>query len=148
MLRAGLVWINPRLSFGYLNNWRAPTVMVNQVNGWIGVDLDGTLAQYDEWEGIEHIGAPIPPMVRRVKAWLEQGIEVRIFTARVGGSPEYAAAARPYIERWCREHIGEVLPITATKDFGMYELWDDRAVQVECNTGRRMDNEPDEHWTP
>jgi hypothetical protein len=73
---------------------------------------------------------------------------VRIFTARVGGSPEYAAAARPYIERWCREHIGEVLPITATKDFGMYELWDDRAVQVECNTGRRMDNEPDEHWTP
>jgi hypothetical protein len=122
--------------------------MVTQMHGWIGVDLDGTLAHYDDWEGIEHIGAPIGPMVKRVRAWLEQGIEVRIFTARVGGSPEQAATARPYIERWCREHLGEVVPITATKDFGMYELWDDRAVQVECNTGRRMDNEPDEHWTP
>jgi hypothetical protein len=122
--------------------------MVTQMHGWIGVDLDGTLAHYDDWEGIEHIGAPIGPMVKRVKAWLDQGIEVRIFTARVGGSPEQAAIARPHIERWCREHLGETLPITATKDFGMYELWDDRVVQVECNTGRRMDNEPDEHWTP
>ena len=118
------------------------------MQGWIGVDLDGTLAHYDEWDGVDHIGAPIAPMVKRVKAWLEQGIEVRIFTARVGGTPEQAATARPHIERWCREHLGEVLPVTATKDFGMYELWDDRVVQVERNTGRRMDNEPDEHWTP
>ena len=27
------------------------------MKGWIGVDLDGTLAQYDHWRGIEHIGA-------------------------------------------------------------------------------------------
>jgi glutaredoxin 2 len=118
------------------------------MNGWIGVDLDGTLAHYDEWEGIDVIGAPIIPMVNRVKSWLADGIEVRIFTARVGGPSELAAAARPHIEQWCREHIGRKLAVTATKDFGMYELWDDRAVQVECNTGRRMDNEPDEHWTP
>ena len=120
----------------------------NQMNGWIGVDLDGTLAHYDEWEGIDVIGAPIAPMVNRVKSWLAEGIEVRIFTARVGGPSDLSAAARPPIEQWCREHIGQKLPVTATKDFGMYELWDDRAVQVECNTGRRMDNEPDEHWTP
>ena len=118
------------------------------MNGWIGVDLDGTLAHYDEWEGIEYIGEPIAPMVNRVKAWLADGIDVRIFTARVGGSADLAAAARRPIERWCLEHIGRILPITATKDFGLYQLWDDRAVQVECNTGRRMDNEPDEHWTP
>jgi hypothetical protein len=120
----------------------------SQVNGWIGVDLDGTLAHYDEWEGIDVIGAPIIPMVNRVKSWLAEGIEVRIFTARVGGPADLAATARPQIERWCREHIGQKLTVTATKDFGMYELWDDRAVQVERNTGRRMDNEPDEHWTP
>jgi hypothetical protein len=35
------------------------------MNGWIGVDLDGTLAFYDEWIGPEHIGAPIPGMVDR-----------------------------------------------------------------------------------
>lgn len=116
--------------------------------GWIGVDLDGTLAFYDHWRGEKHVGEPIAPMVRRVKAWLAKGLQVRVFTARVGGDPEEAAAARKPIEAWCREHIGQVLPITATKDYGMVELWDDRAVQVECNTGRRMDNKPDEHWTP
>ncbi len=118
------------------------------MTGWIGVDLDGTLAFYDHWRGPEHIGAPIMPMVRRIKAWRAAGTEVRIFTARVGGSIADAAAARPHIQAYCLEHIGEVLPITATKDYGMFELWDDRAVQVECNTGRRMDSRPDEHWTP
>lgn len=31
--------------------------------------------------------------------------------------------------------IGRELPVTATKDFAMIELWDDRAVQVRMNTG-------------
>lgn len=26
--------------------------------GWIGVDLDGTLAEYHGWKGAEHIGQP------------------------------------------------------------------------------------------
>lgn len=41
------------------------------------------------------------------------------------------------IEEWCRKHIGEVLPVVCTKDFGMVELWDDRCVQVIPNTGKR-----------
>ena len=116
--------------------------------GWIGVDLDGTLAHYDGWEGIDVIGAPIPPMVERVKAWLAEGTEVRIFTARVSGPTQLRQIATEAIEDWCREYIGQVLAVTATKDFGMYELWDDRAVQVECNTGRRMDSKPETQWTP
>ena len=87
-------------------------------------------------------------MVDRVKGWIARGIEVRIFTARVGGSAELRIIAQIAIEKWCQEHIGQKLPVTATKDFGMYELWDDRAVQVECNTGRRMDNQPETPWTP
>ena len=35
--------------------------------GWIGVDLDGTLAYYEEWEGLEHIGYPISLMVVAIK---------------------------------------------------------------------------------
>ena len=50
--------------------------------GWIGVDLDGTLAHYGGWVEPERIGQPIAPMVARIKEWLGQGIEVRIFTAR------------------------------------------------------------------
>lgn len=52
-------------------------------SGWIGVDLDGTIAEYHGWVSPTHIGAPIPKMVERVKVWLSEGKEVRIFTARV-----------------------------------------------------------------
>ena len=47
---------------------------------WIGVDLDGTLAQADPWQGFEHIGKPIPNMMKRVKIWLELGYRVKIVT--------------------------------------------------------------------
>ena len=112
-------------------------------NGWIGVDLDGTLAFYDGWKGAEHIGPPIPLMVGRVKDWIEAGHEVRIFTARVShdGTEERmaeATIARLAIIAWCNEHIGMQLPITNVKDYAMIELWDDRCVQVEANTGIPM----------
>lgn len=117
--------------------------------GWIGVDLDGTLAHYDKWEGAEHIGEPIPLMVNRVKRWLKEGKDVRIMTARVAVNIEEGVldfrprVARDFIDAWCMQHIGQKLPVTHMKDFGMIELWDDRCVQVEKNTGRRMDNVPE-----
>lgn len=98
--------------------------------GWIGVDLDGTLAMYDGWKGIEHIGAPVPAMLARVKQWLADGVQVRIFTARA-----MQKEAIPYIQAWCLEHIGQVLKVTNFKDYAMVELWDDRAVGVVPNTG-------------
>lgn len=107
---------------------------------WYGVDLDGTLAFYSGWKGIEHIGEPIPEMLLRVKEWLAIGRTVKIFTARVCVNPQrepvVAWAARRVIEDWCLKHIGRVLEVTNVEDFGMIELWDDRAVQVEKNTGR------------
>jgi hypothetical protein len=113
--------------------------------GWIGVDLDATLAEYDGWKGVEHIGVPVPAMVDRVRHWIADGREVRIFTARVYCEPtDYARVAEvgsaiAAIQKWCEAHIGCVLAITYVKDFGMIELWDDRAVQVVPNTGRRAD---------
>ncbi len=116
-------------------------------NGWIGVDLDGTLAHYDEWRGIEHIGEPIPKMAERVRAWLAEGKAVRIVTARVSRllcseeSAEYreGAVAQQHIEDWCLKHFDVILPVQCHKDFGMVELWDDRCVQVLFNTGLRAD---------
>jgi hypothetical protein len=109
-------------------------------SGWIGVDLDGTLAHYDKWRGVDHIGEPIMAMVERVKNWLLVGVEVRIFTARVAGHgvPDLAGGtvdAIGPITRWCEKHIGRALPVTNVKDFGLVEIWDDRAVQVIANTG-------------
>ena len=111
---------------------------------WIGVDLDGTLAVYDGWRGAYHIGEPIAPMVERVRRWLDGGLCVKIFTARVDGSPEYVAEVKTAINEWVYQHLGTQLEITNVKDHGMTELWDDRAVQVEPNTGRRVDHRVDE----
>jgi len=68
-------------------------------NGWIGVDLDGTLAYYDEWRGLYHIGEPIPAMVDRVKRWLAEGRDVRIFTARVSGNIAVDKSGEPTATR-------------------------------------------------
>lgn len=133
--------------------------------GWIGVDLDGTLAEYHGWTDGE-IGKPIPTMVARVKRWLADGKDVRIFTARISpfGRPRCTTAqcdGRVHLEggwgerlvecpatkrvmdeqkdlilTWCVAHIGQELPMTFAKDFAMVELWDDRCVAVENNTGR------------
>jgi hypothetical protein len=125
-------------------------------SGWIGVDLDGTLAYYDQWRGALHIGEPIPAMLERVRRWLDEGKDVRIFTARVNregiaaamASPEgVAAAAREVtaveecIRQWCEKHVGRALPVTCCKDYGMIELWDDRCIQVIPNTGRTIADE-------
>lgn len=102
--------------------------------GWIGVDLDGTLAEYDGWRGPDHIGAPIPAMLARVRAWLTAGIEVRIFTARAS-VPAQVPPVRAWLDRLGLGH----LVITNVKDFAMLELWDDRCVQVLPNTGQPLD---------
>ena len=122
---------------------------------WIGVDLDGTLAHYDGWKNTFHIGEPIPAMANRVKRWLAEGREVRIFTARVdGGSvcagliPEFSESIVSIYEQtdliikmiqdWTEKHFGQRLRVTCRKDYGMVELWDDRCVQVSPNTGQTI----------
>lgn len=110
---------------------------------WIGVDFDGTLAEYDgtDWY---NAGAPIVPMVERVKRWLADGLEVRIVTARVSkrnvamnaqrafdaGMTPRAFAEAP-IRAFLREQgLDAITKITAEKDGAMLELWDDRAIEV------------------
>jgi hypothetical protein len=108
-------------------------------NGWIGVDLDATLAKYDGWKGPEHIGPPVYRMLMLVKRWLASGKDVRIFTARVAPNSPDNTIAYQAIKAWCLKHIGQELSVTAIKDMQMVELWDDRCVQVIPNTGRRVD---------
>jgi hypothetical protein len=102
-------------------------------HGWIGVDLDGTLARYDGWGGDTCIGDPVPAMLERVLGWLEAGRDVRIFSARAHEASEACKAA---VSDWCLLHLGRDLPLTCAKDKDMAQLWDDRAVSVLSNTGR------------
>lgn len=106
---------------------------------WLGVDLDCTLAHYTDWStNGGAIGNPVPAMVERVKRWLAQGVDVRIFTARVHPSNPRHEEDAMNIRAWTEEHIGVGLPVTCSKDFNMVALWDDLAVSVEPNTGWRM----------
>jgi len=100
--------------------------------GWIGVDLDGTLAYYDGWRGKNHIGKPIPRMMEYIKRLIRGNHNVKIFTARVADNDEMPRAA---IQRWLRKNGLPDLEITNQKDSAMVQLIDDRCVQVIPNTG-------------
>jgi hypothetical protein len=104
---------------------------------WIGVDLDGTLAEYHNDFDKFNIGKPIPLMVERVKQWIKSGKKVKIFTARVcHREGDELLQIKEAIRRWLVDAgLPETLEITCEKDFGMVELWDDRCVQVISNTG-------------
>lgn len=110
---------------------------------WIAVDFDGTLADFGcDWHNDPYAtGAPIAPMVELVKKWLAEGEDVRIFTARADcfhpklGVLPWLKVVAP-LEKWCLEYLGVVLPITNRKDYFCKAIYDDRAIQVEHNTGR------------
>jgi len=117
---------------------------------WIGVDFDGTLAHYHEWEGPQNFGNPIPLMLNRVKDWIAKGKTVKILTARVGyasimDDPNVKAGRDNYqdlrhmitfsLQDWCEENGLPRLTVTAEKDYLMTEFWDDRAIQVVPNKG-------------
>ena len=116
--------------------------MVNDTHGangekWIGFDLDGTLAEYDGWKGIEHIGSPVKRMCDLAKELHSKGEEVKILTARVAPRKDGAdtSKAKKYIEEWCEKNLGFVPEITHEKDSLMEKLYDDRVVQVIPDTG-------------
>jgi polyhydroxyalkanoate synthesis regulator phasin len=112
---------------------------MSKYESWVGFDLDGTLARYEGWRGINHIGEPIDIMVQRLKYEQSLGLRVKIFTARVANEDNREEAIK-VIEEWCMKHLGEVLEITCIKDMGMLHLYDDRSIQVISNTGIMVDD--------
>lgn len=104
----------------------------------IAVDLDGTLAEYHGWNGPNHVGQPIIPMMERVIEWLNKGTEVCIFTARIYEDPVALTGVRGWLVEQARVFecpaIAE-LEITNIKQPKFTEFWDDRAIPVHKNTG-------------
>jgi hypothetical protein len=98
---------------------------------WYGVDLDGTLAVWNETSTLDRIGPPIPAMVDMVCRMVNNGIRVKIFTARACDPAQI-----PRIRAWMIQNSLPDLEITNVKDFYMERLYDDRAIRVERNTGR------------
>ena len=131
--------------------------------GWYGFDLDGTLAKYDGWKGIDHIGEPVEMMVARIKKMHDEGKVVKILTARVAprrledgtigeqftwltpapsSDPAAKYTATQYIQDWCEEvaQLGFIPEIVYQKDHLMLELYDDRVKQVVPNEGLHVED--------
>lgn len=98
---------------------------------WIGVDLDGTLAEYRS--GMDKtIGSAIPRMLELTKNLVSAGIEVRIFTARASDANQHSA-----IKSWLKRHGLGDCPITNIKDFDCHLILDDRAIRIDWNSGQQ-----------
>lgn len=104
-------------------------MMFRNRGAWIGVDLDGTLAQYNG--DVSTIGPPVDMMMQRVQRWLRSGQRIKIFTARAADKKQVKM-----IQDWCEANGLPRLEVTDRKDYQMIANWDDRAVEVETNTGR------------
>lgn len=101
---------------------------LDDIPGWYGFDLDGTLAKYSKWS--EDIGAPQPKIIERAKELIKEGNEVRILTARGSvQSGKYEQLLK--IHAFAKEQIGTPLNVTNKKDPGMILLFDDRVVPVQ-----------------
>lgn len=109
--------------------------------GWIGVDLDRTLAEYTGWHGEFKIGQILLPMKKRIQKWLQEDeYDIKIFTARVchDDSRDNKEIAKR-IQDWLEENGLPRLDVTNAKDYSMVQLWDDIAVQMQPNTGLSID---------
>ncbi len=135
------------------------------IEPWIGIDLDGTLAIHPPGDG-EKIGAPVFVMVERMVRLLRADFRIKIMTARVAPPIEHTELLQTYadIQQWWHKalqqfltdskaseeerldlmHRANFISITHSKDLGMLALYDDRAIQVEENTGQILGVEPKE----
>lgn len=101
---------------------------LDNINGWVGVDFDATIAKY---YGNESLGEPIPKMIGYVKELIDGGETVKIFTSRIG--VDYSPEAEHQIKLWCSENGLPELEITNKTDEFMKMLLDDKLRQVVSN---------------
>jgi hypothetical protein len=120
---------------------------VKRDSDWYGFDLDGTLAVSIEGEHYDHteIGEPVPKMIELIKKYIDEGKTVKIFTARYARRFECPEVLHA-IENWCLKHIGKILEITNEKTPGLREVFDDRAISVQRNTGNTINFLSDGGW--
>ncbi len=131
---------------------------------WIGVDFDHTLCR-DDGSPVEVMvdrvkrwlaqGLTVKIFTARLKHdFTGQSHKVGCFYEKADQAPigrtscipecafrKYGRTvpeAKRIISDWCIQHLECDLEIVCEKEPGMIELWDDRAVRVERNTGQRL----------
>lgn len=104
------------------------------------VDLDGTIARYDGWKGIEHFGDPLPG----AKEFLErlgENYKILIYTTRCNEqmNGEVPHQLRNRVEAWLQRHQLRYDDIHTGQGKPMCIAFiDDRAIMIKENVD----------WTP
>lgn len=80
-----------------------------EIQETVAVDLDGCLAHYDEWRGPDHIGPPIPSMVRVCQQLHSRGCLIVVNTCRLNktNNREYGVDTEKSlatIRKWLNDH--------------------------------------------
>lgn len=73
----------------------------------VAVDLDGVLAQYDRWQGVDHIGDPIPGSREFLQQLRDMGLSICIHTTRanVGVNQSHSEVDLIFrIKSWLGKH--------------------------------------------
>ena len=71
----------------------------------IAIDLDGTLASYSGWKGLEHIGDPLPGAQELIGRLIDEGFDVVLYTTRTnpdvngGTAEELAKLVQAWLDR-------------------------------------------------
>lgn len=108
------------------------------------MDLDGTIATYDGWKGVEHIGDPRPG-AGEFLATLREQFRVVIYTTRTNPAPGLADDGRDgrtaadlvaIVTAWLHRHALPFDAVYAGPGKPLAEVYiDDRAVPVPANPG-------------
>lgn len=105
------------------------------------IDFDGSLAHYDHFRGVDHLGDAVPEAVHKVQEARKRGEQVWIHTARISPSDDSfeqgidATQGFVLLAQWCLQNIGELLPITNIKNRRWKFMMDDRGRELIPNTG-------------
>lgn len=102
--------------------------------GTIYVDLDGTLARYDSFEGHDKIGEPITHIVKFITDAVSKGWKIKIFTARANYEPSIKYI-RDWLIRVFGRQLGTSFEITNIKGADGTMFLDDRAFKITKNAG-------------
>jgi len=106
---------------------------IKQLTYYIG--LDGVLAYYERWGNEGDIGEPINDMKNKILKWINNGITIKIFTARA-----YKEESINHIRKWLLLNgLPPTLEITNIKGTDCDLILDNKAREVIHNTGMIID---------
>jgi hypothetical protein len=114
------------------------TLTISDPAEFVAVDLDRTLAEFT-WDPKTYmpgkIGNPLLTRCAQVRSWIDRGVPVKIFTARIASNnPRIKdGPVRVAIDQWCIRVFGRMLPVVSEKEYGCRLLVDDIALPVEGN---------------